>query len=95
MNYLIHIYLNSEQLRIVQRRMDNVQLPSDIDRIPPKITIGKGFLKLTVDQWKTFIMIYAITILWDMLDDNDRKILEHFVWTCNLLVVRFVTEDDL
>ena len=87
--------LNSEQLRAAQRRMDNVQLPSDIGRIPPKIAIGEGFSKLTADQWKTFIMIYATTILWDMLDDNDRKILGHFVRACNLLVARFVTEDDL
>jgi len=87
--------LNSEQLRAAQIRMDNVQLPSDIGRIPPKIAIGEGFSKLTADQWKTFIMIYATTILWDMLDDNNRKILGHFVRACNLLVVRFVTEDDL
>jgi hypothetical protein len=87
--------LNSEQLRVAQRRMDSVQLPSDIGRIPPKIAIGEGFSKLTADQWKTFIMIYATTILWDMLDDNDRKILGHFVRACNLLVARFVTEDDL
>ncbi|RHZ49873.1 hypothetical protein Glove_510g4 [Diversispora epigaea] len=40
-------------------------------------------------------MIYTTTILWDMLDYNNRKILEHFVWACNLLVARFVTEDDL
>jgi hypothetical protein len=87
--------LNSDQLRVAQRRMNNVQLPSDIGRIPPKIAIGEGFSKLTADQWKTFIMIYATTILWDMLDDNDRKILGHFVRACNLLVARFVTEDDL
>src|SRR6266496_6520548 len=30
-----------------------------------------------------------------MLDDNDRKILEYFVWACNLLVIRIITEDDL
>ncbi|RHZ48735.1 hypothetical protein Glove_543g98 [Diversispora epigaea] len=75
--------------------MDNVQLSSDIGRIPPKITIGEGFSKLTADQWKTFIIIYATTILWNMLDDNDRKILGHFVQACILLVVRFVTENDL
>ena len=40
-------------------------------------------------------MIYATTILWNMLDDNNRKILEYFVRACNLLVARFVTEDDL
>ena len=30
-----------------------------------------------------------------MLYDNDRKILGHFVWTCNLLVTRIITKDDL
>ena len=40
-------------------------------------------------------MIYATTILWDILDNNNRKILGNFVRACNLLVVRFVIEDDL
>jgi hypothetical protein len=31
----------------------------------------------------------------DMLDDNDKKILGHFVQACNILVARFITEDDL
>ncbi|GBC14972.2 hypothetical protein GLOIN_2v1474510 [Rhizophagus irregularis DAOM 181602=DAOM 197198] len=88
--------LNMEQLHIAQNRMDHVDLPPDIGRIPPKIAIGNdGFSNLTADQWKTFIMIYSTTILWDMLDDNDRKILGHFVRACNLLVARFITEDDL
>ena len=30
-----------------------------------------------------------------MLDDNDKKILGHFVRVCNLLVARIITEDDL
>ena len=88
--------LNMEQLHIAQNRMDYVDLPLDIGRIPSKIAIGNdGFSNLTADQWKTFIMIYSTTILWDMLDDNDRKILGHFVRACNLLVARFITEDDL
>ena len=85
-----------EQLRAAQNRMDHIELPSDIGRIPPKIAIGKdGFSNLTADQWKTFIMLYSTTILWDMLYNNDRKILGHFVRACNLLVTKFVTEDDL
>jgi len=88
--------LSMEQLRVAQKRMDHVELPSDIGRIPPKIAIGNnGFSKLTADQWKTFIMIYSTNVLWDMLDDNDRKILGHFVRACNLLAARFITEDDL
>ena len=42
--------LDSEQLCVAQGRMDSVQLPSDIGRIPSKITIEEGFSKLTVDQ---------------------------------------------
>jgi hypothetical protein len=30
-----------------------------------------------------------------MLDNNNRKILGHFVQTCNFLVTRIITEDDL
>jgi hypothetical protein len=30
-----------------------------------------------------------------MLDNDDKKILGHFVRACNLLVARFVTEEDL
>ena len=88
--------LSMDQLRVAQKRMNQIELPSDIGRIPPKIAIGEsGFSNLTADQWKTFIMVYSTTILWDMLDDNDRKILGHFVRACNLLVTRFITEDDL
>jgi hypothetical protein len=88
--------LSMEQLRVAQNRMDYIDLPSDIGRIPPKIAIGnEGFSNLTADQWKTFIMIYSTSILWDMLDNNDRKILGHFVRACNLLVARFITDDDL
>ena len=75
--------------------MDNIKLPPDIGRIPSKITIREGFSKLTADQWKTFIMLYATTVLWDMLDNDDRKILGYFVRACNLLVARFVNDKDL
>ena len=75
--------------------MDNIKLPPDIGRISSKITIRKGFSKLTANQWKTFIMLYAITVLWDMLDNDDRKILGYFVCACNLLIARFVNDEDL
>ena len=43
--------LSMEQLRIAQKRMDQIDLPSDIGRIPPKIAIGnEGFSNLTADQ---------------------------------------------
>jgi hypothetical protein len=42
--------LSMEQLRIAQNRMDQIELPLDIGRIPPKIAIGDcGFSNLTAD----------------------------------------------
>ena len=43
--------LSIEQLQVAQKRMDHVELLSDIGRILPKIAIGNnGFSKLTADQ---------------------------------------------
>src|SRR4051812_26580824 len=56
--------LTMEQLRMAQKRMKHVDLPSDIGQISAKIAIGNdGFSNLTADQWKTFIMIYSTTAL--------------------------------
>src|SRR2546429_4000735 len=43
--------LTMEQLRVVQQKMDQIDLPSDIGQIPAKIAIGNdGFSNLTADQ---------------------------------------------
>ena len=55
-------------------------------RIPNKIATGEGFFGFTADQWKTFILIYAIPLLWDLLAEPDQKILGNFVRACFLLV---------
>jgi len=56
--------LTMDQLCVAQSKMDHVELPFDIGRIPPKIAIGdNSFSNLTADQWKTFIMVYSTTIL--------------------------------
>jgi hypothetical protein len=36
-----------EQLRVAQNRMEHIELPSDIGRIPPKIAIGNSGLLQT------------------------------------------------
>lgn len=88
--------LTREQLRIIQKRMDEIDLPPDIPRIPNKVALGEhGFSNLTADQWKTFIMIYATPCMWDMLGNKDRQILGNFVRACTLLVSRIIEEDDL
>ena len=84
-----------EQLKIVQERCELLHLPTDFGRILTKIAMGEGFSGFTTDQWKNFIMIFAIPTMWDMLQECDRKILENFVRACNLLVCYIITTKSL
>ena len=71
--------LTPAHLEIMQERANKLKLPSDIGRISNKIATEEGFSGFTADQWKTFILIYATTITWDLLKEEDRKILSYFV----------------
>jgi hypothetical protein len=82
--------LTSQDLLVMQERANQIQVPADIGRIPGKISTGEGFSGFTADQWKTFMLIYATSITWDLLSNSDRKILANFVRVCNILVCRIV-----
>ena len=77
-------------LEIMEKRAKVIKLPADLGRIPNKISIGEGFSGFTADQWKTFILVYAIPITWDLLSITDREILGNFVRVCSLLVCRII-----
>src|SRR5215831_17496464 len=79
----------------MEKRAKTIQIPVDLGRIPNKITTGEGFSGFTADQWKTFILIYAIPLMWDLLTKPDRKILGNFVRACSLLVCRIISSDVL
>jgi len=87
--------LNSENLSLMQKRASRIQVPVDIGRLPNKISMEEGFSGFTADQWKTFIMVYATSITWDLLKEPDQRILANFVRTCNILVCRIVSISDL
>jgi hypothetical protein len=87
--------LTKKHLEIMQERANKIKVPSDMGRIPNKIATGEGFSGFTADQWKTFILIYATTITWDLLKDDDRKILSYFVRACNILICRIISKSGL
>ncbi|EXX60018.1 hypothetical protein RirG_183740 [Rhizophagus irregularis DAOM 197198w] len=82
--------LSQETLKIIQKKMNEFQIPSDLGRIPGKIYSGEGFANFTADQWRLFFNIYATVALWDHLSVVDRKILTHYVRICSILVSRIV-----
>jgi hypothetical protein len=87
--------ITKSHLELMERRAKNIKVPSDLGRIPYKISTGEGFSGFTADQWKSFIMIYATPLMWDLLDASDRAILANFVRVCYLLVSRIIDENRL
>ena len=71
--------LLSNDLNNIQKKINEFQVPADLGRIPGKIYCGEGFSNFTVDQWRIFISIYATVVLWEYLEEVDRKILTYFV----------------
>ena len=87
--------LDKSDLEKIENRVKSIKVPSDLGRIPHKIATGEGFSGFTADQWKNFILIYAIPSLWDLLEGSDREILNNFVRACSLLVCRIIDDDVL
>ncbi|RHZ57709.1 hypothetical protein Glove_384g66 [Diversispora epigaea] len=75
--------------------MNEFQVPADLGRIPGKIYCGEGFSNFTADQWRIFISIYATVVLWEYLEEVDRKILTYFVRICHLFVNRILETKSL
>jgi len=70
----------------MEKRAKQIKLPSDLGQIPYKIATGEGFSGFTADQWKNFVLIYAIPLMWDLLNGSNQEILNNFVRVCSLLV---------
>ena len=87
--------LTQSDLRSIQKKMNDFQVPTDLGRIPSNIHGGEGFSNFTVDQWRNFFLIYATVLLWDYLQPKDRKILTYFVSVCKILVKRIVEVDEM
>ena len=87
--------ITKSDLQKMGKRAKRMKIPADIGRIPDKIATREGFSGFTADQWKTFILIYAIPLMWDLLDEPDRKILGNFVRACSLLVCRIISYNAL
>jgi len=87
--------ISKSDLELMEKQAKKICVPANLGRIPYKIATGESFSGFTADQWRSFIMIYATPIMWDLLDEGDRKILANFVRACFLLVPRIINNDAL
>ena len=87
--------ISKDDLELMENRSKSINMPADLGRIPNKIATGEGFSGFTADQWKTFILVYATPLMWDLLSVSDRQILANFVRACTLLVCRIIDNNML
>ena len=73
------------KLKIMQKQADMIKITSDLGRHSIRIATDDGFSNFTADMWKTFILIFAISITWDFLKEIDQRILTYFVRACKIL----------
>ncbi len=75
--------------------MKNIKVLVNFEKISFKMTIIEGFSDFIANQWKSFIIIYAILLIWDLLDKKDWKILFNFVNVYFLLVAYIINNNIL
>ena len=83
--------LSESDLERVQKRVNLVKPPSEIGRIPSKIS--EGFKRFTADQWKNWVCIYSFFALKGVISSGYYGIWIAFVHACQLLGRKVITKE--
>lgn len=86
-------FLTKEKLREVQKRIENVEAPSDLGRLPGKISSNYG--GFTASQWKNWVLYYSLYALEGILGDEHVNCWQNFVLACRHLCKPCITKTDL
>ena len=86
-------YLSKAQLEAVQQQCDKFVIPSDIGRIPHKIS--SGFASFTGDQWKNWTLIYSLVALRGILPHDDYNCWKSYVKACRLVCSKAISIDSV
>ena len=91
--WLSRSVLTQRTLELVQEKVDKMETPACLGRIPQKISsIGSSF---TADQWRNWVCVYSLYVLYGILPPSDYKCLVLFVRACIILLQPAITLEDL
>ena len=85
--------LSSSQFEVIQEKVDGIVTPSDLGRLPFKIS--SGFSGFTADQWKNWVTSYSLIALKDLLPWQHYNCWHLFVKICFILCRRTISEPQL
>ena len=85
--------LDGSKLEQTQHFEDSVIVPCNVSRIPLKTETGFGGFK--ADQFKTWIILYSIPTLFDILPQEHLECWHHFVLACRILCQHILSYVEL
>lgn len=76
-------YLTNQEFDILQDRVDSINPPPGIGRIPRKIS--SAFSSFTADEWKHWTLIYSVYALYNIVPEEHYQCWCSFVEACQIL----------
>ena len=85
--------LKPNDFQSIQEKVDNFIGPSDVGRIPFKLS--SGFSSFSADQWKNWVLLFSLPCLRPILPINDYKCWQTFVKACSILCSRIIKPHEI
>ena len=85
--------LTKANLRKLNKRIEKVEAPSDLGRLPGNIRSNYG--GFTADQWKNRVLYYSMYALEGILSEEHVHRWQNFVLACRYLCSSCISKTDL
>ena len=95
---LIHLwikkgFITSSTFTLIQDRVDSIQVPHYVGRIPHKIE--SSFSGFTADQFKNWTNIYSLMVLYDILPSDHLNCWRYFVLASRILCQMKISDAEI
>jgi hypothetical protein len=91
--WLDHDLISRSMFDRIQKKVDEFVLPPGVGRIPSKIL--NGFSGFKADQFKNWVNIYSIPVLFGILNSEHFECWRHFVLASRIVCKHQLTEHDM
>ncbi|XP_070537876.1 uncharacterized protein [Ptychodera flava] len=85
--------VSDDAMEEIQRRVNEMKTPSDVGRIPSKIS--SGFSGFTADQWRNWTCIYSLYAIQGFVRGEHLDCWKQFVYACRVLCSRTVSVEKI
>ena len=85
--------ISNDKLSILQSRIDSLQVPTGLGRIPKKIS--SNFSGFTAEQLKNWVLLYSMYALREIISQDEYHCWQAFVLACFLVCRRNISNQDI